>query len=56
MEEKWIGSFPVSGTDPDTVSLRLDRFAPQLPPIPVQLSVSVIGVKVCANDDDKVGE
>ncbi|VDM38297.1 unnamed protein product [Toxocara canis] len=48
---QWLGSFPVSGTDPDTVSLRLDRFTPKTLPIAVQLSVSVIGVKVCALDD-----
>ncbi|KHN84827.1 SH2 domain-containing protein 5 [Toxocara canis] len=50
---QWLGSFPVSGTDPDTVSLRLDRFTPKTLPIAVQLSVSVIGVKVCALDDKR---
>uniref|UniRef100_A0A9J2PBE5 PID domain-containing protein n=1 Tax=Ascaris lumbricoides TaxID=6252 RepID=A0A9J2PBE5_ASCLU len=51
---QWLGSFPVSGTDPDTVSLRLDRFIPKAPPVAVQLSVSVVGVKVCTLEDKAI--
>ncbi|VDK78214.1 unnamed protein product [Litomosoides sigmodontis] len=51
---EWLGSFPVPGTDLETVSQRLDRFTPRKSTIPVQLSISVFGVKVCAVDDERV--
>ncbi|VDN85191.1 unnamed protein product [Brugia pahangi] len=50
--DPWLGSFPVPGIDPESVSQRLDRFIPRKPPIAVQLSISVYGVKVCAVDDE----
>ncbi|VDN02241.1 unnamed protein product [Thelazia callipaeda] len=50
---EWLGSFSVSGTDPETVSQRLDRFKPQKPAIAVQLSVSVSSVKVCPIDNNE---
>ncbi|VBB33627.1 unnamed protein product [Acanthocheilonema viteae] len=50
--DPWLGSFPVPGTDPESVSQRLDRFIPRKSAIAVQLSVSVSGVKVCAIDDE----
>ncbi|VDM13444.1 unnamed protein product [Wuchereria bancrofti] len=49
---EWLGSFPVPGIDPESVSQRLDRFIPRKPAIAVQLSISVYGVKVCAVDDE----
>ncbi|VIO94858.1 Uncharacterized protein BM_BM6058 [Brugia malayi] len=51
---EWLGSFPVPGIDPESVSQRLDRFIPRKPPIAVQLSISVYGVKVCAVDDERI--
>ncbi|CAG9536688.1 unnamed protein product [Cercopithifilaria johnstoni] len=51
---EWLGSFPVPGTDPESVSQRLDRFIPRKPAIAVQLSISVSGVKVCAIDGERV--
>ncbi|VDN59092.1 unnamed protein product [Dracunculus medinensis] len=44
---QWLGSFPVSGTDPETISRRLDRFSATSEPINVQFSVSLNGVRVC---------
>ncbi|VDN23462.1 unnamed protein product [Gongylonema pulchrum] len=49
---EWLGSFPVAGTDEDSVARRLDRFVPSQEPVAVQLFVSVSGVKVCASNDE----
>lgn len=51
---QWLCSFPVPGTDPELVSQRLDRFILRKPTIPVQLSISVSGVKVCAVNEKEV--
>ncbi|KAM3718467.1 EGFR adapter protein [Dirofilaria immitis] len=53
---EWLGSFPVPGTDAESISQRLDRFIPRKSAIAVQLSISASGVKVSTtiNDDERL--
>ncbi|CAJ0963532.1 unnamed protein product, partial [Mesorhabditis belari] len=48
---QFAGSFPISSTDPEKVGQRLERFRPQTIPKSVQLSVSLLGVRVSQQEN-----